>query len=105
VAGAARFVLFSDQEFFGRNEWAALKEHYGFGAFKTDFAPHFSIYDRLRGSSSDADAAIIVGFGSDAELHEGKTDIIVIEDDQQVLPNYYPAPLLDKRLLRRFPGI
>jgi glycine betaine/choline ABC-type transport system substrate-binding protein len=101
----AKLELFSDQEFFSRNEWAALKEKYGWAAMKTEFAQHTGIYERLRASKSQQTGAIIVGFGSDAELHEFNGDITIIEDDKKVLPNYYAAPFLDKRLLRRFPGL
>jgi glycine betaine/choline ABC-type transport system substrate-binding protein len=107
LAGVARenLVLFSDQDFFGRNEWSALQERYNLGFIKTDFAQHDTIYDRLRASRSERPGLVIVGFGSDAELNSGDPELIKIDDDLGVFPFYYPAPLLDKRLLRKFPGI
>jgi len=102
---APQLVLYSDQEFFSRTEWSALRERYELNLLRTDIAAHERIYQLLRESASARGAAIVVGFGSDAELNEDDTDIVTIEDDRKVLPNYYPAPLADKRLLRKFPSL
>lgn len=98
-------ILIADQEFIFRNEWSELRERYKL-KFK-DFAQvkHEHIFDQVREGRAHNMGIVAVAFGSDPELHVGDRDLVTIEDDKGVLPDYYPAPLVDKLLLRRFPDI
>ena len=98
-------ILISDQEFFYRREWFGLQERYGLRFKDLDHVKHSSIYDRVKQSGPIGVAIVAVGFGSDAELNANDHDLVILEDDKGVLPDYYPAPLVDRLVLRKFEAI
>jgi glycine betaine/choline ABC-type transport system substrate-binding protein len=98
-------VLVSDQEFFYRNEWSALQEHYKLTFAELPQAKHKDTYNFVRAGREDKKAVVAVSFGSDKELNPIASDLVLIEDDRKVLPPYFAAPLVDRLLLRKFPSI
>src|SRR5262249_25647831 len=100
VGRSSDLILITDQEFLFRNEWSALKEHYGFTMLKTEYAKHEELYQKVSSGHATGAGYVAVGFGTDPQLDN--PDYVTIEDDKRVLPDYYVAPLVDKRALRYF---
>lgn len=96
-------IVISDQEFFFRSEWYGVKEHYGLKTVHFDQTKREGLYNRLRAADPAKLVPVGIGFGSDPEL--SAPDMIMVVDDKHVLPDYYPAPLVNKLLLRQIEEI
>jgi glycine betaine/choline ABC-type transport system substrate-binding protein len=96
-------ILIADQEFLFRNEWSFVKERYKLKFKDEQHSKHQSLFKQVKKGGSDNLGIVAVAFGTDPELRD--RDIVRIEDDKGVFPAYYPAPLVDKLLLRRYPEI
>jgi len=98
-------ALVADDVFFHRYEWSQLKEKYGDLTFaRQPLARHEEVYNLVRQGLNNK-AVVAVGFGTDMELNPIADDLIRIEDDRKVFPNYYAGPLVNGLLLRKFPEV
>lgn len=85
---AARLNIVGDFEFFGRPEWAALRDAYGL-AFKNQRQMQSTfMYQAV--ASGDAD--VISAYSSDGRLAE--YDLVTLDDPKQALPSYDAIVLL-----------
>ena len=102
-----RLAVIADQEFqFRKDGWPGLRERYGLRHAQYSQNAHAGIYQRLASTKHDSPGLLVgVGFGTDAELHQAGSNFLILDDDKAHFPHYHPAPLVDRRLLRKFPRI
>lgn len=94
---APRMVIGGDYEFFGRPEWAAIRQTYGL------------VFERLRTmdaslmyqAAATGDVDVISAFSTDGRI--GAFDLKVLEDDRGAIPPYDAVILAGPRLVRDRP--
>jgi osmoprotectant transport system permease protein len=96
---ARRMVIGGDYEFFGRPEWAAIRDTYGlrFAAQRT-MDPSL-MYQAVAGGQVD----VISAFSTDGRI--AAFDLVVLEDERGAIPPYDAVILAGPRLVRERPDV
>ena len=86
VAGS--LTIASDPEFFGRPEWARLRQVYDIGSLRTRGMDSTFMYGAVRNAEVD----IITAYTTDGRI--AAFDLVVLEDPRQAIPPYDAVVLL-----------
>jgi osmoprotectant transport system permease protein len=88
---AGALTIAGDPEFFGRPEWARVREAYGLGAARTRGMDSTFMY----GAARDGEVDVIAAYTTDGRL--AAFDLVVLEDPDQAFPPYDAVLLLSPR--------
>jgi osmoprotectant transport system permease protein len=81
-------TIASDPEFFGRPEWARLRQVYDLGGLRTRGMDSTFMYGAVRNAEVD----IITAYTTDGRI--AAFDLVVLEDPRQAIPPYDAVVLL-----------
>lgn len=97
---AAGMTLVTDPEFPDRQDGlAALEAGYGLTFGEVQPGPVGEMYAALESGEAD----VITAYTTDGRLPD--LDLVLLEDDAQVFPPYYAAPVVDGQLLEEDPAL
>ena len=99
VLHAPRLSLASDYEFFGREEWQAVRGSYGLSFRETRTLDPALLYEAIGSRQVD----VITAYSSDGRI--AALDLLTLEDDKGALPPYDAVVLAAPRLAREAPDV
>jgi len=99
TAIARRLVIGGDYEFFGRPEWAAVRDAYGLTFASQRTMDSSLMYQAAASGQVD----VISAFSTDGRI--AALDLVVLEDDRGAIPPYDAVILVGPRLLRERPDV
>ena len=99
AAHARRLVIGGDYEFFGRPEWAAIRDTYGLLFSGQRTMDSSLMYQAVAGGDVD----VISAFSTDGRI--AAFDLVVLEDERGAIPPYDAVILAGPRLVRERPDV
>jgi osmoprotectant transport system permease protein len=96
---ARQWAIGGDYEFFGRPEWAALRDSYGL-AFASERTMDPSL---MYQAVAAGQVEVISAFSTDGRI--ASLDLVVLDDDRRAIPPYDALILVGSRLARERPDI
>jgi osmoprotectant transport system permease protein len=99
AAHARRLVIGGDYEFFGRPEWAAIRDTYGLMFSGQRTMDSSLMYQAVAGGDVD----VISAFSTDGRI--AAFDLVVLEDERGAIPPYDAVILAGPRLVRERPDV
>jgi len=99
TAHARRLVIGGDYEFFGRPEWAAIRDTYGLMFSGQRTMDSSLMYQAVAGGDVD----VISAFSTDGRI--AAFDLVVLEDERGAIPPYDAVILAGPRLVRERPDV
>lgn len=94
-----RLSIAGDYEFFARPEWRALVSRYGLLFERERPMDAALMYQAIQTGAVD----VVAAFSTDGRLSTG--DLVVLADDQKVIPPYDAVVLAGQRLVGQFPEV
>lgn len=99
AAASSKLTLAADYEFFARAEWTALKDAYGF-RFRDELSMDAAL---MYAAVDERQVDVITAYTTNGELEA--LDLVVLKDDQGVIPPYDAIVLVNADLARSEPGL
>ncbi|MDA1184169.1 MAG: ABC transporter permease subunit [Acidobacteria bacterium] len=99
TAYARRLVIGGDYEFFGRPEWAAIRDTYGLSFASERTMDPSLMYQAVASEQVD----VISAFSTDGRI--AAFDLVVLDDERGAIPPYDALILAGPRLVRERPDV
>lgn len=89
-------------EFYSRKDgWGPLQKHYGFTLprSKTKRMDFGLVFDAVK----NGDADFNIGYATDGRIK--RYNLVLLEDDKQFFPNYQIVPVVNEKILEKYPEL